>query len=72
MYVFRLTATSTVGTHVGRNRLIPKGTVLQVVSSCTSHPTPQEISQAVKAQLGLDIPAGHCSAGNFKVERISK
>lgn len=69
-YVYKLTATRDVGSNVGQNKKIPKGAVLQVVSSYTSHPSAKEISQAIKVQLGLDIPDGYCSSGNFKVEQM--
>lgn len=68
-YAYKLTATGTVGSIVG-NKRIPKGTVINVISSYTSHPSPKEISQAIKAQYGIDIPEGYCSSGNFKVEQM--
>ena len=69
-YVYKLTATNNVGRNVGQNKQIPSGTVLQVISSCIPHPSAKEISQAIKAQFGLDIPEGCCSSGNFKVEQV--
>ena len=69
-YVYKLTATRDVGSNVGQNRKIPKGTIIQEISGSLSHPSAKEISQAIKAQLGIEIPDSNCSSGNFKVEKL--
>lgn len=68
MYVYKLTAKNNVGSIVGNNR-IPRGAVIQVISNSNT-PSGKEISQAIKNQLGIEIPQTSCSSGNFIVERM--
>lgn len=48
---------------------VPKGATLQVVSQ-SFVPTAKEICNAIKLQLGVEVPEGDCHVGKFTVERI--
>ena len=52
-----------------RGSKVPKGATLQVVSQ-NFIPTAKEIADAIKCQLGVEVPVGDCHSGKITIERI--
>ena len=63
-YLFKLTAKQTIGGKV------PKGTTIQVVEKSSSAPQTKSICEAIKNQLGIQLPTSSCYSSYFIVEKI--
>lgn len=62
--LYRLTTKVTV------NPKLPKGTTFQLIVDSAAGVHPQNIKEAIKAQLGLDLPQSACQVLYFEKERI--